>query len=302
MTIASDETIEAGEFAADEAAIPHEHDPLHGAEVAMMEAGGRTVRVARWRAQSDAGNLPLLFFNGIGANIELVAPFARHFTTRDFVMFDMPGIGGSPEPVIPYTAVTMAMLAAELMSKLGYERMDVMGVSWGGAMAQHFAMQHPGRVGRVILAATSAGWFMVPGKISALSKMANPRRYIDPDFMAKNFATLYGGDLSGAAGHVSRVKPPTGTGYFYQLLAFLGWTSAPFLPFLLKAETLIMMGEDDNIVPLTNGRILKSLIPNAELEVIPNGGHLFLVSHAEATLRSINAFLDRGRAGARAAA
>ena len=217
-------------------------------------------------------------------------------------MFDMPGIGGSPEPVLPYTAISMAMTTADLLDTLGYAQVDVMGVSWGGAMAQHFAMQHPGRVGRVILCATSAGWFMVPGKFSALSKMANPRRYIDPDFMAKNFATLYGGDLNGAMGHVSRVKPPSGTGYAYQLLAFLGWTSAPFLPFLMKAETLIMMGEDDNIVPIANGRILASLIPGAELEIVPNGGHLFLVSHAEATLKSIVAFLDRPREAMKAAA
>lgn len=303
MTAAADslDEVQPGEFATDEAAIPHEHDPLHGAEVNMITAGGRSLRVARWKAARDEGNLPLLFFNGIGANIELVAPFARHFENRDFIIYDMPGIGGSPDPVLPYTAVTMAMAAADLMTKLGYDRMDVMGVSWGGAMAQHFAMQHPGRVRRVILAATSAGWFMVPGKISALSKMANPRRYIDPDFMAKNFATLYGGDLTGAKGHVSRVKPPSGTGYFYQLLAFLGWTSAPFLPFMMKAETLIMMGGDDNIVPIANGKILKSLIPGAELEVIPDGGHLFLVSHAEETLTMINRFLERAGEGKRAA-
>lgn len=277
-------------------------DPLHGANVQMIAANGRTLRVAVWKAAKDEGNLPLLFFNGIGANIELVSPFACQFTNRDFVMFDMPGIGGSPEPVLPYTAISMAMTTADLLDTLGYAQVDVMGVSWGGAMAQHFAMQHPGRVGRVILCATSAGWFMVPGKLSALSKMANPRRYIDPDFMAKNFATLYGGDLTGAQGHVSRVKPPSGTGYAYQLLAFLGWTSAPFLPFLMKAETLIMMGENDNIVPIANGKILASLIPGAELEIVPNGGHLFLVSHAEATLKSIVAFLDRPREAMKAAA
>ena len=282
--------------------MTEKNDALSGADVMMMTVAGRTVRVARWKAKRDTGQLPMLFFNGIGANIELVAPFARRMDARDFVMFDMPGIGGSPEPVIPYTAITMARLAADLMSELGYDRMDVMGVSWGGAMAQHFAMQHSGRVRRVILAATSAGWFMVPGKISALSKMANPRRYIDPDFMAKNFATLYGGDLSGAAGHVGRVKPPTGTGYFYQLLAFLGWTSAPFLPFFMKAETLIMMGEKDNIVPITNGKILAGLIPGARLEIIPNGGHLFLVSHADETLAMIEQFLGRDDGGVKRAA
>jgi poly(3-hydroxyalkanoate) depolymerase len=299
---AAEDSVQPGEFAVDEAAIPHEADALHGAEVMMMTAGGRTVRTARWKAARDTGRPPLLFFNGIGANIELVAPFARRMNRQDFVMFDMPGIGGSPEPLIPYTAVTMAKLAADLMADLGYDRMDVMGVSWGGAMAQHFAMQHPGRVRRAILCATSAGWFMVPGKISALSKMANPRRYIDPDFMAKNFATLYGGDLTGSMGHVGRVKPPTGTGYFYQLLAFLGWTSAPFLPFLMKAPTLVMMGGQDNIVPIANGRILASLIPGAELRIIDNGGHLFLVSHADETLAMIEEFLDRSDADVKAAA
>ncbi len=294
--------IQPGEFAIDEAAIVHDGQGLHGARVRMIAANGRTLRVAVWKAKRDEGNLPLLFFNGIGANIELVAPFACQFENRDFVMFDMPGIGGSPEPVLPYTAISMAMTTADLLDTLGYPQVDVMGVSWGGAMAQHFAMQHSKRVGRVILCATSAGWFMVPGKLSALTKMANPRRYIDPDFMAKNFATLYGGDLRGAKGHVARVKPPSGTGYAYQLIAFLGWTSAPFLPFLMKAETLVMMGEKDNIVPIANGRILKTLIPGAELEIVPDGGHLFLVSHAEATRKSIVAFLDRPREAMKAAA
>jgi poly(3-hydroxyalkanoate) depolymerase len=267
-----------------------------GADVTIEDVGGRTLRVARWRAAKNKGQPPLLFFNGIGANIELVAPFARQLGDRDFVIFDMPGIGGSPDPVLPYNAITMSRTAARLMDQFGYTSMDVMGVSWGGAMAQHFAMQYPGRVERLILCATTAGWMMVPGKFSALSKMANPRRYIDPDYMAKNFAILYGGKTDGASGHVGRVKPPSGTGYFYQLLAMIGWTSAPLLPFLLKAETLVIMGEADNIVPVANGRFLASLIPNAELKVIPDGGHLFLVAQAEESLALITEFLDRPRA------
>jgi pimeloyl-ACP methyl ester carboxylesterase len=110
--------------------------------------------------------------------------------------------------------------------------------------------------------------------------------------MARNFATLYGGALDGSSGHVSRLKPPSGTGYFYQLIAMLGWTSAPLLPFLMKAETLILMGDDDNIVPLANGRLLQALIPNSELKIIEGGGHLFLVSHVETCLTMIREFLD----------
>lgn len=262
----------------------------------MMEVGGRTLRVAIWKneaAEKDA--LPLLFFNGIGANIELVAPFVTGLGGRDVVIFDMPGVGGSPDPVMPYNAITMSMTAAELMDELGYERLDVMGVSWGGAMAQHFAMQYPGRIGRVVLAATTAGWMMMPGKLSALTKMANPRRYIDPDYMARNFEVLYGGKTDGAGGHVGRLKPPSKVGYAYQLLAMLGWTSAPLLPFMLRAETLVIMGEDDNIVPVVNGKFLNKLIPNSELEIIKDGGHLFLVSHAQESLAIIRDFLDRPR-------
>ncbi len=266
---------------------------LGRAEVAMMSINGRDLRVARWRATKPSGARPLLMFNGIGASIELVAPFAERMTSRDFIIFDMPGVGGSPDPLMPYTAVSMAWTTAALLDQMGIDQVDLMGVSWGGAMAQHFAMQHPARVGRLILAATSAGWMMMPGKISALSKMANPRRYIDKDYMARNFATLYGGDMAGSGGHVARLRPPSGIGYTYQLLAFLGWTSAPFLPFLIRAETLVMMGERDNIVPLINGRFITALIPDAELSVIENGGHLFLVSHADECLEQINDFLDR---------
>lgn len=267
--------------------------PIEGADVSMETIEGRTVRVARWKARKTGDDkTPILFFNGIGANIELVAPFAKLLDTRDFIMFDMPGTGGSPDPVIPYNPFTMTKLAKELITQFGYEEVDVMGVSWGGAMAQHFAMQYPKHTRRVVLAATSPGMIMIPGKLSALSKMANPRRYIDPEFMAKNFATLYGGSTNGASGHMSRIKPPSPIGYLYQLLAFAGWTSVPFAPFLFKAKTLIMMGEKDNVVPTANGKILNAIIPNSELKIIKGGGHLFLVSQAKETLKLINEFLD----------
>jgi pimeloyl-ACP methyl ester carboxylesterase len=152
-------------------------------------------------------------------------------------------------------------------------------------------LQHGKRVNRLILAATTAGMLMIPGNPKALIKMADPRRYIDPAFMAKNFSTLYGGATDGKDGHISRITPPTKTGYFYQLLAMAGWTSAPFLPFL-KHETLIMMGDDDQIVPLANGRFLNMLIPNAELVVIKGGGHLFLLSHTDESITAIRGFLD----------
>ena len=187
-------------------------DPMKSAVVSMMEVAGRTLRVAHWRLDKPSEHPPVLFFNGIGANIEAVAPLAAELSERPFIMFDMPGVGGSPEPVVPYNPWTMAWTSARLLDELGVETVDVMGISWGGGMAQHFAIQHPGRARRVVLIATSAGMLMMPGSPKALSKMANPRRYIDPDFMMKNFETLYGEGLGkgpGKEGHMSRLKPPS---------------------------------------------------------------------------------------------
>ena len=261
---------------------------------------GRTVRVARWTSGKST-QLPLLFFNGIGANFELVAPLAEKMPERDFVTFDMPGIGGSPEPTVPYRPWMMARIAGLLLDKFGYDQVDVMGVSWGGAMAQQFALQCAGRVNKLILAATSAGMLMVPGKLSALSKMADPRRYVDPSYMLKNFKTLYGGGDSGSSEHVARIMPPTRMGYLYQLVAMMGWTSAPWLPFL-RAETLIMMGDADNIVPLVNGKFLNSLIPHSRLETIKGGGHLFLMADADHCIGLIRGFLDKPAAEQKRAA
>ena len=262
------------------------------ANYSMEQVDGRTLRVAVWRTDKPTGKLPLLFFNGIGANIEAMAPLAEMLDDRDFLTFDMPGVGGSPEPVVPYNAWLMSRIAAQLLDRFDMPRVDVMGVSWGGAMAQQFTLQNSARVNRVILAATTAGMLMIPGNPAALLKMADPRRYIDPDYMAKHFKTLYGGMVGNKAEHINRLKPPTKTGYFYQLLAMMGWTSAPFLPFL-KQDVLIMMGGDDQIVPIANGHFLKMLIPNAEMYAIPDGGHLFLLSHAQECIEVIEEFLDR---------
>lgn len=269
-------------------------EAMKDAQVQLRVVGGRNLRVATWRLDEDSDHPPVLFFNGIGANIEAVAPLAIALDDRPFIMFDMPGIGGSPDPIIPYNTVTMCWTATQLLNELGVDIVDVMGVSWGGAMAQHFAIQHPGRTRRVILAATSAGMLMMPGNPAALSKMADPRRYVDAAFMEKHFKTLYGGmvgDSSGKSGHVARLMPPSPRGYFYQLFAMMGWTSAPALPFL-KRPVLILMGDDDQIVPVINGKFLDTLLPQSELVILEGGGHLFLLSHQEESLDAMRRFLN----------
>ncbi|MDQ2733418.1 MAG: poly(3-hydroxyalkanoate) depolymerase [Pseudomonadota bacterium] len=252
-------------------------------EIRMIEVGSQLLRVAVRRGSGSGSGPPLLIFNGVGANVELVGPFTAALAAIDTVVFEVPGIGDSPTPKLPYRLSGMARLANRLMKQLGYQgQLDVLGVSWGGALAQQFAFQYPRRCRRLVLAATGPGALMVPGKLSVLRKMLSPRRYSEPEFMSKFGGELYGGAFRDQPEllreHGRHIRPPKGRGYYYQLLAAAGWSSLPWL-LLLRQPTLVLAGSDDPIVPLINAKILARLIRNATLHVVEDG-HLFLISRA----------------------
>ena len=261
------------------------------AEVTLENVDGMALRVARWRLDQPSEHPPLLFFNGIGANIEAVAPLAEALEERGFIMFDMPGTGESPDPVLPYNPFTMSWTALSLIKRFGLDQVDVMGMSWGGSMAQHFALQHGAHVRRVVLAATSPGMLMIPGDPKMLAQMADPYSAINEMLMREYLTALENSDESKLARNsVGNISSPSATGYFYQLMALAGWTSLPALPFLDK-PVLVMMGEDDPIVPLANGRLLAGAIPGARLEVFKDAGHLFLMTHPAKAIGLIREFL-----------
>ena len=134
---------------------------------------------------------------------------------------------------------------------------------------------------------------MVPGNPLVLSKMATPRRYMDPDYMVKVGPELYGGllrfDHEILVQHAAAMRASTARGYLYQLLAGTGWTSWLWLP-QINIPVLIMMGADDPIVPLVNGKILASRLPHATIEVV-NCGHLFMLTQPDQTVARIERFL-----------
>jgi poly(3-hydroxyalkanoate) depolymerase len=269
-------------------------EPVSSLETRMVDVDGQLLRVGIRRGGNASP--PLLIFNGIGANLELVEPFAAALGDVEVIVFDIPGVGGSPVPVVPYRFSTLAVLADKLLSKLGYDGpVDVLGVSWGGALAQQFAHLYPVRCRKLVLAATSPGVIMVPAKLSVLSKMIGPRRYTDPEYLQRIGAEIYGGayrrDPALLEDHSRHIQPPRGRGYVYQLLAAWGWSSLPWLGGL-KQPTLVMHGDDDPIVPLTNAKILAARIPNAKLHVIDDG-HLFLVARAEEVAPVVREFLKQ---------
>jgi poly(3-hydroxyalkanoate) depolymerase len=264
-------------------------------QIGLHDVGGQLLRVGIRRGEK--ARTPLLLFNGIGANIELVEPFLDELRGAEAIVFDVPGVGGSPAPRLPYRPWTLVRLSARLLDQLGYEQVDVLGVSWGGALAQQFAFQQAKRCRRLVLAATSPGHLMVPGKLTVLLKMATPRRYKDPDYMRSIAGDVYGGALRSSPDlvrrHFRHVSWSSDYGYYLQLIAGFGWTSLPWLPFLSQ-PTLVMAGTDDPIVPIVNGRILARLIADARLVTIDDG-HLFLVTSARRSAALVSDFLSETR-------
>ncbi|NML94137.1 alpha/beta fold hydrolase [Novosphingobium sp. TW-4] len=256
----------------------------------MIGVAGRRLRVGQWHAE-QTGARPLVILNGIGMNIELLEPIARVLTDRRIIAVDMPGIGGSPDPVFPYTIPCMALALASLLDRLRIEQVDLLGISWGGAVAQQFAFQHRGRLGKLVLAATaSGGATMVPGNFALLGKMADPREYTVEKALRRNLAMLYNGGGS-ARVSLNAAKAPSPLGWACQMTAFATWTSVPFLP-LISVPTLIMADEEDQLIPPTNSHFLHNAIPGSRLEMFEGGGHLFMLSKSHEFGEKLTAFLD----------
>jgi poly(3-hydroxyalkanoate) depolymerase len=264
----------------------------------------------RLRTSVRGDGPPLLLLTGIGASLELSVPLERELNRHGLqtISLDAPGTGGSTRYPRRKRMPGIARTVERTLDVLGYDRVDLLGVSFGGVLAQQLAHQAPTRVRRLVLAATAAGApFLggVPGSPGALLTLATPRRYRSPDHYRRVAGPLYGGAarqdadalLHGSAARFS--EAPTPSGYLDQLYAIALWTGLPWL-WRLPQPTLVLAGDDDPIVPVVNGRILAGLIPDARLQIVRGGGHLFLLERPAEMAALIAGFLaqDRGRRSA----
>jgi poly(3-hydroxyoctanoate) depolymerase len=261
----------------------------------------RTIRVLGQRLhvsirRGDGTRTPLLIMNGIGANLELLQPFVDALDpTIEAIRFDVPGVGGSPTPLMPYRFPALAFLVGRMLDTLGYGRVDTLGISWGGALAQQFALQHPWRCRKLVLVSTATGALMVPGSPSVLAKLATPRRYTEPGYMEAIAPEIYGGAIDPALARdfADQMRPGDARGYMYQMLGGAGWTSVPWLH-CVRQRTLIVAGDDDRLIPPINAKMMHRLIPRSKLHIF-HGGHLGLVLQAQELGPIIGSFLASAR-------
>jgi poly(3-hydroxyalkanoate) depolymerase len=258
-------------------------------EERYVNVGGQRIRV---NVRHGSG-VPLVLCNGIGASLEVLDPLVEQLDCT-VVRFDVPGTGGSPTSPLPYGFPYLAWVLGRLLSKLGIGVVDVLGLSWGGALAQQFAFQNPRRCRRLVLVATGTGALMVPAHPRILAKMVTPRRFSDPDYAASIAGELYGGTVRAhgedvALLFVRQLFAGSKIGYLHQLLAGAVWTSLFALP-AVRQQTLIVQGTDDPIIPTINARIMNALLPHSRLH-LHSGGHIDLVHNAPELAPVIDEFL-----------
>lgn len=258
-----------------------------------IEADGVQLHVA----EAGTGR-PLLLIMGIGGNVDMWHPLVNRLVPHGIapIAYDHPGTGESTNYKYPKRMPGIARTVERLLDELDYDQVDVLGVSFGGGVAQQLAHQAPDRIRRLVLCATSAGMVSLPGTPKALLALATPKRFTDPHYYRKIAPTVFGGKTRSDPKLVEHAAerfahPPSPKGYGEQLLAAMGWTSYLWLH-KLKMPTLVLAGDDDPVIPLANARILAARLPDSRLEVMEGGGHLFLLDQTDEAVEKIVSFLN----------
>jgi len=278
------------------------------AQVQSVRALGHRVRVSV-RPGTNPRARPLLMLMGLGGNIEMWEPLRTELANRvgmTTIAFDMPGTGGSAPPIVPLPLPAVGLMARQVLRSLRINEVDVIGLSWGGLLAQQLALTSPRTVRRLVLASTNMGWGSMPGRWRVVRTLASRARYLSRRDLRDALAH-FGGDATASSealqihNEARLARPPSVRGYYSQLAGILGWSSLPWLP-LIRQPTLVVCGQADPAIPVINARVLAALLPNAELAIVPRGGHLVLFEQLATSVDLLAAFLDPASAVTRTSA
>jgi 3-oxoadipate enol-lactonase len=250
--------------------------------------------------ETRGSGAPLLMIHGLGYDRYGWGPLpdllAHDFTV---VVFDNRGVGDSDVPEGPYAVSQMVEDAAAVLDDAGIERAHVLGVSLGGYIAQEFALVHPDRLDKLVLASTAPGGPrsvpMPAAGLEAFGRFPTLEREAGLRLMVENSLGAYGVREQPAL--VDEIfayrleRGPTLAGWQAQAFAGATFDAYDRSPGI-GAPTLVLQGGGDSVVDPRNADLLVELIPNARLELIPDRGHLLVWQEAEQLAPIVKEFLQ----------
>jgi 3-oxoadipate enol-lactonase len=232
---------------------------------------------------SGADGPPLVMIPGLGAVRRVYSPIVPLLARQLRVaVFDPRGTGQSGTSPGPFTLTQLAADAVAVLDELGWERAAVFGASMGGMVAQWVALDHPGRVWRLLLACTGPGAaHAVPADRDATRALLGKGASTPADAYRLATSVLY--ERGWADAHREEVEaeiayrganPVRGQAFSAQYAAVRLHDSWERLPGI-TAPTLVLHGTADVVMPPENGRLLARRIPNARWLPLEGRGHLF---------------------------
>ncbi|NND02689.1 MAG: alpha/beta fold hydrolase, partial [Acidimicrobiia bacterium] len=245
-----------------------------------------------WEEQGDGP--PLLLVQGLGYGRWGWQPLVPLlYGTFRVITFDNRGIGESAVPAGPYTAAQMAMDCVSVLDAAGVESAHVVGTSLGGMVAQELAIDHPERVRRLTLLSTTPGGAGAHPMPQATVDLLGQTASMDPvDALRLLVENALSADASSdVVDEIMRHRveePQDPAGWQSQAAAGLTYDGAGRAA-SIRAETLIMHGQEDNVVDYRNADVLGELINNSRVRIVP-GGHLFFWEYPEGAAEAIISF------------
>jgi pimeloyl-ACP methyl ester carboxylesterase len=241
---------------------------------------------------------PIVLVPGLAGSWKLLTPLARSLARRHRVI--LYGLRDEYNPLSPRPAMQIGDYARDLagvIGELGLERPTVFGVSFGGAVALEFAVEHPHGVGRLVLSGVEARFRASLGSTIARRVLERFPLPSDNPFVNQFFNLFHGGrpESASMARFVVERCWETDQGVMARRLAMLDGFDVSDRLWRLEAPTLVMAGTRDVVVPADRQKALASSIAGARFETIEGAGHVGFLTHSADVAGSVERLCRGGR-------
>ena len=247
---------------------------LSGTGLLYASPGGRSI------AYRTAGKgPPLVLLHGFLCDSRCWRPQLEGLANRfTLVAWDAPGAGSSPDPPDPFTVADWASILAEFLDSIRIERAHVLGLSWGGLLAQELYRLYPTRVDHLVLADTYAGWkgslpedMVEKRRARCYRDASRPGKEVVAEWVPAEFFLDASQQLAAEMATIAADFHPLG---FRLMAKSLADTDTTAVLATIKVPTLLLWGDGDRRSPLSVAGQFHAAIPGSELRVILGAGHV----------------------------